>query len=551
MKKITLLFVLLLFPFFVCADVVEVGGLYYNLFSKGYTKGAEVVKSQSGEKYSGIIQIPTTINYNGENYQVNSIGVEAFLDCKDLKSVNLPNTIITIASSAFKGCTSLKTINIPNSVKSIDKNAFGGCNSLERVDITDLNSWCQITFPPRYYIESNPLFYAHHLFLNDIEITDLNIPTNITTIKSFAFIGCEGIKSVSFHQNVNSIEYSAFSGCKNITSLSIPDGVNFIGNYAFDGCSAVTELRLPRHLNVIGEFTFNACINLQSIIWSPEIHQIDYAAFGDCTKLLNLTLPESIVTIKESAFQNCSNLNTISIGKNIQTIGEKAFGYCENLIDVICEANYVQDIHQDAFLGSHIEYANLYVPEASVSLYKETVPWSYFKNIKALNGDTPVTPQCSTPTISYKNGKLTFNCETEGAEYVSKITNNDIKEYTSSVIKLTATYNISVYATKAGYKNSKEATATLCWIDATPKTEGITDGIANIPAKAALIQSQGGIITIQGIDDGTQVNVYSVNGTQEGSAISSNGEVTISTNLQPGSIAIVKIGAKSVKIVVR
>jgi hypothetical protein len=81
--------------------------------------------------------------------------------------------------------------------------------------------------------------------------------------------------------------------------------------------------------------------------------------------------------------------------------------------------------------------------------------------------------------------------------------------------------------------------------------EGITNGIANIPAQAVLIQSEGGSIKVQGVDEGTQVNVYGINGTQAGSAISQSGAATINTNLQPGSIAIVKIGQKSVKVAIK
>ena len=66
-----------------------------------------------------------------------------------------------------------------------------------------------------------------------------------------------------------------------------------------------------------------------------------------------------------------------------------------------------------------------------------------------------------------------------------------------------------------------------------------------------LIQSEGGSIKVQGVDDGMQINVYGINGTQAGSAVSQAGAATINTNLQPGSIAIVKIGQKSVKVVMK
>jgi hypothetical protein len=165
--------------------------------------------------------------------------------------------------------------------------------------------------------------------------------------------------------------------------------------------------------------------------------------------------------------------------------------------------------------------------------------------------ETPETPKCEKPTISYENGQLKMSCATEGVEYVTDITDADIKKHYDATISLTATYNISVYAAKAGYENSETATATLCWIDQQPKTEGITNGIANIPAQTVLIQSEGGSIKVQGVDEGTQVNVYGINGSQAGSAISQGGAATINTNLQPGSVAIVKIGRKSVKVVIK
>ena len=155
------------------------------------------------------------------------------------------------------------------------------------------------------------------------------------------------------------------------------------------------------------------------------------------------------------------------------------------------------------------------------------------------------------PTISYENGKLTFSCATDGAVCQYSITDTDIKAGSGNEVQLGVTYNISVFAAKAGYKNSETATATLCWIDQQPQTEGITNGIANIPANAVLIQSEGGTIKVQGCNEGEQVSVYGINGTQAGSSFSQNGAAIVNTNLQPGSIAIVKVGEKSIKVVMK
>lgn len=213
-------------------------------------------------------------------------------------------------------------------------------------------------------------------------------------------------------------------------------------------------------------------------------------------------------------------------------------------------AEEVPTTRNDVFEGSYIDYATLHVPDGSFSAYSNADPWKNFGRIVGINGGSEAQ-KCATPTISYSNGKLTFNCATEGATCQSTITDTDITSYSANEVQLTVTYNISVYATKTGYQNSDVATATLCWIDQQPKTEGITDGVANIPAQTVLIQSQGGVLTIQGADDGTPVSIYSMGGTQLGSAISQNGQAQVATTLQPGSIAIVKIGEKAVKVVIK
>ena len=77
------------------------------------------------------------------------------------------------------------------------------------------------------------------------------------------------------------------------------------------------------------------------------------------------------------------------------------------------------------------------------------------------------------------------------------------------------------------------------------------NGITNISDNPILIQNNEGIVSIQGTDELTPVSVYNINGTLVGSAVSHNGKATISTSLQPGSVALVKIGERSVKIVLK
>ena len=206
------------------------------------------------------------------------------------------------------------------------------------------------------------------------------------------------------------------------------------------------------------------------------------------------------------------------------------------------------------FTQNTFNNATLYVPKGTIDKYKTTDGWKDFLFIEEGTGGGGTIPEkqkCEKPTIGYQNGRLVFNTTTEGATCQYSITDIDIKAGSGNEVQLGVTYNINVYATKTGYEQSETATATLCWIDVEPKTEGIINEISNISANAVLIQSESGNVKVQGVDDGTPISVYSINGTQVGSATSQNGVASINTNLQPGSIAIVKIGQKSVKVVMK
>ena len=64
----------------------------------------------------------------------NAIGSHAFKDCKNLISINLPESITKIYPNAFAS-SGLKGVYIPKNVTSLGEDAFAYCNSLEQVII--------------------------------------------------------------------------------------------------------------------------------------------------------------------------------------------------------------------------------------------------------------------------------------------------------------------------------------------------------------------------------------------------------------------------------
>ena len=116
---------------------------------------------------------------------VKSIGDYAFGYCSGLTSVTIPNSVTSIGNYAFYGCSGLTSVTIPNSVTSIGESAFRGCSGLTKAEFASIESLCKIKFGGTYY--SNPLYYAHHLYINGQEVTDVVIPNSVTSIGIYAF----------------------------------------------------------------------------------------------------------------------------------------------------------------------------------------------------------------------------------------------------------------------------------------------------------------------------------------------------------------------------
>ena len=70
--------------------------------------------------------------------------------------------------------------------------------------------------------------YAHHLFLNGSEVTDLTIPGSVTSVGNYVFSGCSSLTKVTIPSFVTSIGYDAFEGCTGLASVNIKDIVSWL-----------------------------------------------------------------------------------------------------------------------------------------------------------------------------------------------------------------------------------------------------------------------------------------------------------------------------------
>ena len=162
-----------------------------------------------------------------------------YLNGEEVKDLVIPDGVTSISNCAFINCTSLTSISIPNSVTSIGSNAFWNCSELTSVYIADIAAWCKITFSN---YASNPLCFAHNLFLNGEKVKDLVIPNSVTSIRNYTFRNCSGINSVTIPNSVASIGEHAFYYCSGLTSIIIGRSIETIGSYAFAGCERLEDV---------------------------------------------------------------------------------------------------------------------------------------------------------------------------------------------------------------------------------------------------------------------------------------------------------------------
>ena len=464
----------MLLPILAHADAVEINGIYYFLVSK--TKQAEVTGNPN--KYSGNIDIPATVEYDGITYNVTSIGDRAFIENKDVISVSIPNSVLTIGENAFGYCD-ITSIIIPNSVTTLDKKAFNNCRKLEsitmgtgittigknafqmcmvldKVIVNDLKAWCQISFSD-YPFGWN----SGHLYSDEnTEITELVIPDGLTTIKSGAFHGCKYLTTLIVPNSVTQIEAGAFSNCEGLTEVKLPNSITYLSG--FSGCTGLSSFTIPNSVSTIGSSAFNRCKGLTSVEIPISVTSIESYAFAE-SDFKEIIIPNNVNSLGDGAFSGCSKLTEITIGSGVQTIGDKAFGYCQEITDVYSYSEQVPQTNTTAFDNSLIEYATLHVPEAAIDSYKATAPWSGFKEIVAIS----------------------------------------------------------------------------------------PSGISKLEASETVVKCEDGQLIVEGINDGQMVDIYSLNGEKRGSAVGKNGAARIDTNVHTGSIVVVKMGDKSVKVIVK
>lgn len=185
---------------------------------------------------------------------------------------------------------------------------------------------------------------------------------------------------------VESIADSSFTNIATLSSVIIGSNVTNIGDYAFENCTSLTSITIPSKVTLIETYAFAGCNSLASVTFESgsSLTYIMHNAFEHCNYLGGINIPNNITTIDSYAFANCATLSSVTIGNGIRHIYDSCFRSCYDLDSVYIYAITPPSLGGNVFLNTN-ENLVIYVPSASLNLYKTAAGWSdYSARIQAI-----------------------------------------------------------------------------------------------------------------------------------------------------------------------
>ena len=343
---------------------------------------------------------------------LNSIGV-CFTNCLNLTSVNIPQSIASIANGAFAGCnnlttftvnssnTSFKAINgvlysydktqlvaypngksditytLPITVTTIRDYAFKGTNKLIAINTKtatpatatansfyDVNkTTCKITTLAEAYVSSYRAATGWSLFTT-IEMLVLSANITVGTAGTLASLvnatnlGMYYITTLNLAGNLNGTDIAclrdmAINGALVNIDLSAANIVS--GGNAYYESFYTTA-------NVVGEKMFYGMNNVVILIIPTNTTSIGNNAF-ETVKISSLTLNDPLTYVGNNAFKDCTSLTTVTINTaTCLSVGTTVFSGCTALLNIwLTQANYFLYKENTGNWAAHNSLFNCYI----------------------------------------------------------------------------------------------------------------------------------------------------------------------------------------------
>jgi len=283
---------------------------------------------------AGDIVIPSTVAHSGVSYSVTKIDDNAFYKCSSVTSVTIPTSVSSIGNWAFTRCSNMSSITIPSSVTTMGISTF-----------------------------------------KESGLKSITIPGSIKKVPNQALQNCTALTSVTLSEGIEDISYWAFQNTA-LESVTLPASLKEISGDGspFANCIKLKEFRLASgntSFQVKEGVLFSA--DGETIIRYPNAKGSVY------------NIPDGVTLFRSYVFHGCADLTSVSIPASVNYgTDNRVFEDCPNLTSLIVYATTPYN-PGPMFEGIDYNKCTLYVPDASVNLYKEHTRWSQFVNIKGIS----------------------------------------------------------------------------------------------------------------------------------------------------------------------
>ena len=464
MKKYLFFLCMLISTLSVWAHDFEVNGIFYKIMTNTSVyvsyKGDNVI--DFSDEYSGSINIPPTVTYNGKTYTVEGVWNNAFKYCTGVTSITIPNTVTTINQSAFS-VTGITSIEIPSSVTTIGQDAFNSCESLKTAYIGGGT------------IQSRAFYYA-------TKLEEVTLGNNVTEIQSVAFDETI-IKTVTIEGNANPIvNENAFTYGLASTgaTLIVPVGRldEFKGKTGWTDFNVVEATKTLKLNYTSVELYAGDSFTLKAILLPNNVETTNVTWSSSNTSVA--TVKQGVVTaLKEGTVEITA---TTADGTNLSAVCKFTIKPDPDLL-----AAYVQLNKTSVSLYAN-ETTTLVATVYPVTAVNKKVTWS--------SSNTSVATVSSTGVVTAKSvGSATITATTtdgtnktatcQVSVYATPATGISLNK-TSATLKVNETVTLSATVTptsatnrKVSWKSSDESVAT---VSSTGVVTAKSIGNANITA---------------------------------------------------------------------
>ena len=252
---------------------------------------------------------------------------------KNVTGITIPEGYTTIGINVFQQ-SQITTLNIPASVTTIKLGPFMGADKLQAITVNPAN--------PNFTAENGVLYNKTKTELicypKGKTDEDFTVPDGVTKIMGLAFFQNPNIKTVTLPTSVSELDpytIAPFAGYSAFTDCASLTAINVkSGNPTFKSVDGVVYSADDKTLAM-----YPSGKEMDPFIVPSTVEHIEQSAFLYTAKLKNITISEGVKDIGAYAFKN-SGIKSASIPASVTSISDGVFVNCSNLETVdVASAN--------------------------------------------------------------------------------------------------------------------------------------------------------------------------------------------------------------------